>query len=215
MIESIKQQAGLERDLCGGAGEQGQVFRVGSRRKTMAENSKPVELGALAIDCTSMAPFVQDLVPGALVGMRSRQPGYDDVLNEITSNQPTLGGRAGVTDEDIQAFLLANERIAMIDAQLPAARKLVELLEETRGKLDDQCQRQVSAVAVSVESRAKAYGDDELLARYEKTRAYRSAIGLKAARTRRKNAAGDTTASDLAGTTTASDLAGTTETARA
>jgi hypothetical protein len=178
----------------------------------MAENNKPVELGALAIDCTSMASFVQDLVPGALVGMRSRQPGYEDVVNEIISNQPTLGGKAGVTDEDIQAFLLANERIAMIDAQLPAARKLVELLEETRGKLDDQCQRQVSAIALSAESRAKAYGDDELLAKYEKTRAYRSAIALKAVKTRRKNAAETTTAPELAETTETTE---TTETARA
>jgi hypothetical protein len=154
----------------------------------MAENNQPVELGTLAIDCTALESFVEDLPPGALVGMRARQPGYKDVVNEIVSNQPALGGRAGVTDEDIQALLLADERIELIDAQLPAARKLVEMLEETRGKLDDQCQRQISAIGVSVQSRAKAYNDDELLARYEKTRTYRSATAYKAAKTRRKNA---------------------------
>jgi hypothetical protein len=76
--------------------------------------------------------------------------------------------------------------------------RCIELLEETRGKLDGQCQHQISAIALSVESRAKAYSDDELLARYEKTRTYRSAVGVKAARTRRKNAGDATTASELA-----------------
>jgi hypothetical protein len=154
----------------------------------MAENNQPVELGVLAIDCTALESFVEDLPPGALMGMRARQAGYTDVINEIASNQSTLGGKAGVTDEDLQALLLADERIALIDAQLPAARKLVEMLEETRSKLDDQCQRQISAIALSVQSRAKAYNDDELLARYEKTRTYRSATAVKAAKTRRKNA---------------------------
>ena len=79
------------------------------------------------------------------------------------------------------------ERIAQIDAKLPAASKLVEMMEETRALLDDQRQRLISAVASVAEAQAKAFGDSDTLARYEKTRAYRSAIGLKAARTRRRN----------------------------
>jgi hypothetical protein len=55
-------------------------------------------------------------------------------------------------------------------------------------------------MALSVQSRARAYGDDDLLAKYEKTRVYRSAIANKAARTRRKNADETTTASALAET---------------
>lgn len=45
----------------------------------------------------------------------------------------------------------------------------------------------VSAIASMAEAQAKAFGDSSILARYEKTRAYRSAAALKAARTRRRN----------------------------
>lgn len=152
------------------------------------ENKKPLEIGALAIDCTDMSAFLEDLPPGALAGMRSRREGYGDVVNEILSNQPTYGSALGVTEDDIRQLLLANERIEMIDARLPAARKLVEILEETRAKLDDQCQRQVNAVAASAELRAKAYDTPALLAKYEHTRTYRSSTAIKAAKTRRKNA---------------------------
>src|SRR6185436_13721214 len=72
---------------------------------------------------------------------------------------------------------------------LPAARKLVEILEESRAKYDDQRQRIVYATAEAVDRRAKHAADGgTLLARYQKTREYRSAIALKGYKTRRRNA---------------------------
>jgi hypothetical protein len=59
------------------------------------------------------------------------------------------------------------------------------MLGETRALLEDKRQRKIFNVAVSVERREKE--DPELLAKYEKTRAYRSAIAYKAAKTRKKN----------------------------
>jgi hypothetical protein len=45
----------------------------------------------------------------------------------------------------------------------------------------------VSSVAKTIEMQAAARGDQELLARYQHTRAYRSSVAKKAARTRRRN----------------------------
>ncbi|UQA59401.1 hypothetical protein [Polyangium aurulentum] len=149
---------------------------------------EPVAIGALAVDCTALAEFLVDLPPGARRGLRAEQDGFGDVIAEILSNQAALGDKTGIIKSDIDELALANDRIAQIDARLPAVRKLLEILEETRAKLDDQRQRQVSAIAGAVEGRAKALSDPTLLAKYEKTRTYRSAAAVKGAKTRKKNA---------------------------
>jgi peptidoglycan hydrolase CwlO-like protein len=154
----------------------------------MADINEPVAIGALAVDCTALKAFHVDLPPGARRGLRAEQDGFGEVIAEILSNQAEIGDKAGITKNDIDDLALANARIAQIDARLPAVRKLLEILEETRAKLDDQRQRQVSSIARLVDVRAKALSDKTLLAKYEKTRTYRSAIALKGAKTRRKNA---------------------------
>jgi hypothetical protein len=151
------------------------------------EVQKP-EVGSLIIDARPVAPFVVDLPSGAMQGMRTEQDGFEEVLNEIFSNQATLGELAGVTASDLAEIKSANEQIAEIDIYVQPAQKLAEVLVESRARLDDKRQRIVSAIAQSVESRAKSSGNRELLAKYEKTRVYRSAIGVKAARTRRRKA---------------------------
>lgn len=155
----------------------------------MAGDPKNPELGELHIDASDLASFIVDLQDGATRGMRTEQENFPEVLGEIAANQASLGDKAGITASDYGDLQLANERIAQIDVFLPAARKLVEVLEESRARLDDQRQRAVHGFARSVEDRAKTRDDGAtLLAKYEKTRAYRSAIGVKALKTRLKNA---------------------------
>jgi hypothetical protein len=148
-------------------------------------NPKP---GELAIDASALASFLIDLPPGGMQGMRTEQDGFDAVVAEILANQPIRGEAAGITSADVAVLATAGEQIALIDKYLGPAEKLVELLTETRAKLDDGRQRKVTTVANAVDLRAKDGSNDELLAAYEKTRAYRSAIGAKAAKTRQKNA---------------------------
>jgi hypothetical protein len=140
----------------------------------------------LKIDVSAMASYLVDLPPNATVGMRTEQDGYDEAVLEIKSNQAQYGEAAGVTATDIQTLILVDAQIAEVDAQLPAAAKIVEILTETRAALDDKRQRLVSAIAQSAETRAKANNTPVLLAKYERTRAYRSAIAEKGAKTRRK-----------------------------
>jgi predicted Zn-dependent protease len=147
------------------------------------------EFGTLTIDCSSLEPFLIDLPIGGRVGLKTEQPGLDLAVAEIMANQANHGDKAGVTALDVQLLRDTSKKIDSIDEQLPAVRKLLEVLEETRAVLDDQRNRQVSAIASAVENRAKIHRDDGLLAKYENTRTYRSASGHKAARTRRRNLA--------------------------
>ncbi|HSN99685.1 MAG TPA: hypothetical protein VLS89_15425 [Candidatus Nanopelagicales bacterium] len=156
----------------------------------MANDPKKPEMGEVHIDASDLLTFLKDLPEGATRGMRTAQDGFGEVLQEIMSNQAGYGDKAGITTSDINELVLANDRIGQIDQFLPAAQKLVEMLEETRAQLDDQRQRAVNGFARSVEDRAKSREDGTtLLAKYQKTRVYRSAIGVKAAKTRKKNEA--------------------------
>jgi hypothetical protein len=145
-------------------------------------------VGSLKIDLTPMASFLLDLPPNGTVGMRTQQDGYDEVLLEIKSNQAEYGDAAGITATDFNSLMTADDQYAKIEAQLPAAMKIVEILIESKAAIDDKRQRMISAIAKGTEERAKANGNDPtLLAKYERTRAYRSAIADKAAKTRKKN----------------------------
>ena len=147
-------------------------------------------MGSLKIDVSALAAFLTDLPPNGTLGMRTQQDGYDDVLLEIKSNQAEYGEAAGITATDLKNLLTADEQYAQVVAQMPAVAKLMEIMIESKAALDDKRQRLISAFAQSAESRAKANGNDPtLLAKYEKTRAYRSAIAEKGAKTRKKNEA--------------------------
>lgn len=150
---------------------------------------RKVPVGSLVVDARVLKDVVVDLPRGAMQGMRTEQPGYEDVVLEIVSNLRALGVESGVAEELVDRLLNFDQQVALIDQILPAALKLVEILGETRAHVDDQRQRLVRAIAEIVEAHAKAMQNPSLLAKYEKTRSYRSASGIKAAKTRNKNIA--------------------------
>lgn len=152
----------------------------------MANDPKVPLIGELSVDATDI-PGLVDLPEGGRVGMRSEQPGYDVAEAEILANQEKFGERAGVTNLTAQEIQGTTETIKLIKTKLHAARKLVEILEESIAFHDDRRQRLVHSVAKSVEMHAVARNDDEILAKYEHTRTYRSAIARKAVRTRLRN----------------------------
>jgi hypothetical protein len=153
----------------------------------MANDPRKPMYGELHVDATDLVDDTVDLHERARLGMRRAQPGYELAEAEIVANQPTLGERAGITTLTVQEIVDSSARIVRIRERLHAARKLVEILEESEAFHDDKRQRLVYGAADSVETQAKARGDHELLAKYERTRSYRSAIGKKAARTRQRN----------------------------
>lgn len=155
----------------------------------MPEDIKKPAIIDLYFDIRHMDGNLYDLEPGARQGLRVATEGFDEAANEVIDNQSVYGERAGISAKDAEAFTGAVERKRDIDKHLRVARKIVEVLEETGALEDDQAQRLIFGFAQIIEARARAYGDSQILARYEKTRAYRSAAGFKAARTRRRNEA--------------------------
>ena len=155
----------------------------------MSLDPKRPDVGDLFVDATNLAPIIVDVPTDKLNGLLTSQPGCDEVVVEVSSNQPAHGVQAGIRDEDVVDIKSTVAQMAEIRSLLPPARKLLELLEDTYVVLDDRLQRQLFNIATTVERRAKMLRNDELLARYARTRKYRSATGNKAARTRKRNQA--------------------------
>jgi hypothetical protein len=154
----------------------------------MAGDPKNPEVGELSVDATVCGAYAVDLEPGATVGMVAACEGVDDVIGEIKANQAAHGEVAGVTALDFDTVVGAHARVKEIDNLLPAARKMVEILEETRAQQVDIRERTIRSIAQSVDARARKRGNAVLLAKYEATRAYRSQTALKGVKTRKKNA---------------------------
>jgi hypothetical protein len=152
----------------------------------MSDPKNP-QVGDTVFDGEEFQAYIVDLEPGDLQGMLTKQPGFEEVKQEILSNQNDWGARAGVTPEDITELELINGRIARIDAFVRPVQKFVEMLIETRYQLEDRRQRFALNVAQSVDRRGVR--DPQLLAKYELTRTYRSAVAKKGVATRRKKAA--------------------------
>ena len=148
----------------------------------------PFPFEELAVDATSIVLYAVLLARGALRGLLREQDGIDDVLREIVANQANIGARAGVMAEDVHVIQLATERLAEVRKYLSAVRKLLQILESTEAHLDNERHQMIHIIATSVDRRAKKASNKDLYARYEKTRAYRSASANKAAKTRRNKA---------------------------
>lgn len=140
-------------------------------------------------DTSEFTPYEAHLGPGERQGMKVEHNGFDEVRMEIVDNQADWGEKAGIAPSDITEFQLLNERIERLDAFLPPFGKRYQVLLETRAFLADKREKLVNNVALSVDRRADA--EPALLGRYQKTRAYRSAAAMKAAKSRRRAAANE------------------------
>ena len=153
----------------------------------MAKDPKNPQPGELSIDASEVQGFVVDLATGELRGVRREQGGYGAVVQELLSNQATVGSRAGVMKEDLQKLQRCDERIAIVRRYLGPARKLAEMLTETEAVLDEERHQIISTIAASVDQRSRQKDNGDLKGKYEKTRAYRSASAKKGQKTKRKN----------------------------
>lgn len=159
----------------------------------MADSTEPPHRPSrtdLIVDARALASFLIDMPrEWRRRGLLSRRPGFDDAMFELHGNQDVLGERAGITPGDYRELCTDEEQLQQIQALLPVASKVLELLEENAARLDDRIQRRLKGLAAIIEIRGRDLDDRELLGRYEKTIAYRSAPQVKGARTRRRNRA--------------------------
>lgn len=158
----------------------------------MADPKNP-NVGDCVFDGSEFASYLIDVPPGGLQGMRTAQEGCPEVCKEILANQAEWGVKAGILAEDVSSLEDINAKLARLDQFVQPVRKFLELIIETRYALDDRKQKLIYTIAQAVERRGKER--PELLAKYQRTRAYRSASAKKAVKTRFKNAA-EATASE-------------------
>jgi hypothetical protein len=155
---------------------------------TMGDDMKTPKPGDLVIDASPLREKLVDLPEGGLKGLAHEKEGFKELMEELTANQEIYGVRAGISSEDLKNIGSLNLLLAEIDSYIPAANKLAELLQESRAYYEDKRERFVKLLVDSLLNRSRANQDKEILARYEKTRAYYSQIGKKAAQTRAKKA---------------------------
>jgi hypothetical protein len=151
----------------------------------MADPKNP-NVGDCVFDGSEFAPYLVDVPPGGLQGMRKAQDGCEEVIKEILANQAEWGSKAGITPDDAANLEDINTKLARLEQFVQPVRKFLELLVETRYVLDDRKQKLIYTIAQGVDRRGRE--KPELLAKYQHTRAYRSAIAKKGVKTRNKNA---------------------------
>lgn len=188
-----------------GAGGEAPAGDGGSMKASAAVSripSPPPE-SIFTIDLTPLKPFLVDLPPRAMRGMRTQQEGWEDAAYEILQNQAKYGDRAGITALDHARFVTLNEQFEQLVPHLPLLEKAQEILEETLAHLDNQRHKLATQFAGSAESHASAEGGDPtLLTAYEKAIAYRGVVAARGLKTKaRKESAGAAkSAQDGAGT---------------
>lgn len=101
----------------------------------MAGDPKNPVVGEFLFDATEFEAYAVDLPPGGTAGMVTTREDFMLVCMEILTNQPTWGALAGITEQEIEDLAKANARIARIDVFIPALRKALEILTETRYSL--------------------------------------------------------------------------------
>ncbi len=150
----------------------------------MATIDGPRYTGALTVDLTSVQDKLIDLSPGAMKGIRAEQEGIDEVKKEVATAMPAHAAAADIPPQAYQRFL---ERTALREKEREL-KKLVEILEETRAKTENDREDDISIIAKAAQSAAARRKDPGVAAPFEATIRYNSQIADKAAQTRRKNA---------------------------
>jgi hypothetical protein len=129
-----------------------------------------------------------DAQQGSAQGYRTDRDGYEEAEAELLQGYPTAGAAAGIPQDVFDHFVATNETVEFIDENLVIARKQVEVLEESRAFYVDARQNDIAIMCDSMRSKAQRRKDPSILTPFEKTLAYQSATGVKAAKTRKLNA---------------------------
>lgn len=145
--------------------------------------------GPFQISLDDVKDELVDLPEGAMQGMRSEQDGIDDVVVELEQSIPAVGDAAGVSPKVHQRFKAKTATIEKLRKHEAELAKALEVVRETRAKAEHDRENDISLVVDAVKSNAQRMGDKSLLAAFEKTIQYNSQIAVKAAKTRKRNAA--------------------------
>ncbi len=174
--------------------------------------------GPVKVDASAVSAILINLPPGARKGLRTAGPGIAAVLAELAVSEPADGAAAGISPAVYASMVANSTNIALLTALGETCSKLSEVITDTLAILSDQREQQLSQIADSVDSTAKRTKSAGIKAPFAKTLAYKAAIALKAAKTRKEKkaaAAGTTTTPTTTTPTAATPVATTPATAAA
>lgn len=143
--------------------------------------------GAHACDASNLQGKLVDLSSKQKRGLRTDLEDFENVKAEILTQFPLKGAAAGIPQDVFDSFVNSNAIVAQIDAKIAEAKKLVEVLTDTRAYYVSARQNDISMVADALESRARRKKDVSILAPFPKTLKYAAQVGVKAAKTRKDN----------------------------
>lgn len=143
--------------------------------------------GLLIIDLNDVKEYLVDLPHGVLKGARAEKEGIANVLAELEHTMPNYGDDAEIHPATYKRVVDASVGIDKLRAKEIALEKALEIVRESRGRLENNREDDLSSIATTAEDKATRGKKPDLLAHFDKTIKYKSQIADKGAETRRKN----------------------------
>ncbi|MFS8069243.1 MAG: hypothetical protein ACMG6S_23020 [Byssovorax sp.] len=155
----------------------------------MAKIDGPKYTGVLKVDLTPMKDDLYDIAPGGLKGARAAKEGIQEVLTELAHAMPAYGEAAEIHPATYQRVLHATQGIESLTADEIVLVKLLEVCRESRTRLENNREEDLSSMAKQAEVKGEKGKQPEFLAHFQRTIAYKSQFADKAVETRQKNEA--------------------------
>ena len=146
-------------------------------------NPKNPEPGDLAVDASDID--VVDITPEQIMKLLKLRAGAEKAMDNLLRLKPLEIARAGVSDVEVARALSLIAEYRRIEALLPAAAKLLELLHETR--LDRGHKISLLIAEIATQARRRGERDPqgaEILGPLSDLLAYQYGPAIKAAATR-------------------------------
>ena len=144
--------------------------------------------GPVLIDLTPVKAQLVDLAPGAMRGMRAEQEGMPEVIQELGDCTQAQREAATVPEHVYQRVLSRTADLATIRDYEVKLAKALEVVTETRAKMENDREDDVAILAKAARETADKQRSMAVAAPFEKTIKYNGQSAEKAVATRKKNA---------------------------
>jgi hypothetical protein len=157
----------------------------------MAHIEGPKYAGPYVIDLTPLQAHLVDLAPNAMQGARGVQPNIDGVLEELATAIPKYANDLEIHPDVYPRVVTATAAIPEMMKQVAQLEKALEVAKESLVRLVNNREEDLSDIGAKAVDKGTKGKKSEMLGHFERTIKYRSQIAEKAAKTRKKNAAGE------------------------
>lgn len=157
----------------------------------MAHIEGPKYPGPYLFDLTPLQAHLVDLAPNAMQGARGVQPNIEGVLEELASAIPKYANDLEIHPDIHNRIVAATAAIPDLTTHVKQLEKALEIAKESLVRLVNNREEDISDIAARAADKGTRGKKGELLVHFERTIKYRSQIAEKAAKTRKKNAAGE------------------------